>query len=65
MNQKILNITEYLQRGPILPRNAHYKAEQPPFVSGEQRDFFDEVRNDQELSEEHRDYWLEMEPKKR
>lgn len=64
IHREILSVAEYLQREPILPKKAHYKAEQTPFVS-EQRDFFDEIRSDQELSEEHRDHWLEMEPKNR
>ncbi len=64
INREILSVAEYLQGEPILPKKAHYKAEQTPFVS-EQRDFFDEVRSDQEISEEHRDRWLEMEPKVR
>lgn len=54
-------VAEYIQRRPTLAANARYKAKQQPQVS-QPTNFFDEVRNDQELSNEDRTYWLEFEP---
>lgn len=54
-------VAEYFQRRPLLAVNARYKAKQQPQVS-EPTNFFDEVRSDQEISNEDRAYWLEFEP---
>jgi hypothetical protein len=61
LHQGMQIVAEYFQRQPILAENARYKAKYQPQVS-EPRNFFDEVRSDQELSDEDRTYWLEFEP---
>ena len=53
-------VAEYLQRQPVLAENASYKANHQPKIS-EPRNFFDEVRGDQEIIDEYRDYWIEFE----
>jgi len=54
-------VAEYFQRPPILAVNARYKAKRQPHVS-KPTNFFDEVRNDTDLSNEDRAYWLAFEP---
>ncbi len=63
IRREVLSVAQYLKGEPILPRAASYKARQAPVVP-EQRSFFDEVREDQELDEERRKRWLDLEPRK-
>lgn len=53
----------YLQMQPAIPGRQRFKSDQTPQVS-EQVDFFDEVRADPDLTEEQRQRWLALEPKR-
>lgn len=52
-------VAAYLQGRPLLPNNAYFKADETPSVP-EQQDFFDEVLEDDSLSEERRQRLLAM-----
>jgi len=62
IHRGLLEVADYFQRPPMLPARAHYKADRQPRLA-EPRDFFDEVREDRELSDEYRNYWIEVEPR--
>jgi hypothetical protein len=53
-------IARYLTLPPMQPITARYKSSKAPKLD-EQRNFFDEVREDHLLSEEQRQYWLSKE----
>ena len=63
IRRELLSVARYLKGEPVLPRSARFKAQRAPSV-GEQRNFFDEVRADSELSEERRQHWLSLESRK-
>jgi len=53
-------IIAYLRQPPMLQAGQMYKSKQPPII-GKPQDFFDAVRNDGELTDEQRIYWLSFE----
>ena len=53
-------ITAYLGQPPMLQPGQMYKSKQPPII-GKPQDFFDAIRNDGELTDEQRTYWLSFE----
>jgi hypothetical protein len=53
----------YLQLPPTLSTTAQYEAERSP-TAAPQRDFFELVRIDRELTEEQKQRWLVLDPKK-
>lgn len=55
-------VDEYLQRAPSFAPAAQHHADQPPSV-GVQEDFFDAVREEDNMDEEQRRHWLDLEPK--
>lgn len=55
-----LEIVAYLKQPPILHLSYRYKSKKPPKV-GEQQSFYDAVRNDGELTDEQRIFWLSFE----
>lgn len=63
IDRDLLSGVQYLQFQPAIPRNQRFKSAQQPQVS-EQTNFFDEVRADTDLSEEQRQRWLALEPKR-
>lgn len=60
IHRGVPSIAEYFLQQPALSNKSSYKADQQPKVSA-QHDFFDEVRQDLELSDEYRNYWIEIE----
>lgn len=56
-------VERYLQGPPRYGRGVQHKADQAPSLPA-QEDFFDAVRCDQELTEDRRQRWLNLEPPK-
>jgi hypothetical protein len=57
-------VIAYLEQEPVIQRDLRYKSKQSPRL-GRQQNFFDAVRNDGELSDEQRTYWLSFEGRTR
>jgi hypothetical protein len=55
-------VLAYLRLPPTLSMSAQYKAERTP-TAAPQRDFFELVRMDRELTEEQKQRWLALDPK--
>ncbi|MCG3159182.1 MAG: hypothetical protein JMDDDDMK_00168 [Acidobacteria bacterium] len=53
-------IIAYLGQPPMLQSGQMYKSKQPPII-GKQQGFFDAIRNDGELTDDQRTYWLSLE----
>ena len=53
------NVDAYLQQGPVLIASTEHRAEQTPTLS-EPEDFFDAVRSDPTMSQEHAERWLAL-----
>jgi len=53
-------IIAYLGQPPMLQPGQMYKSKHPPTI-GKPQDFFDAIRNDGELTDEQRTYWLSFE----
>ncbi len=60
LNMDILSVAAYLQRPATIPQGVQFKSLQAPQV-GSQDDFFDVIRNDPDLTDEQRQYWLMFE----
>jgi hypothetical protein len=60
IKREVVSVARYLKGEPILPKSASFKSKRAPRV-GEQRNFFDEVRADPDLSDERRRHWLRLE----
>ncbi|SRR6266542_3674203 len=57
-------VNAYMQQEPMMQPNLRHKSKQSPKL-GQQQSFFDAVRNDSELSDEQRSYWLSFEGRTR
>jgi transcriptional regulator with XRE-family HTH domain len=54
------NVSDFFKQGPRLAVGANYRAAKRPIV-GTQQDFFDVVRNDTTMREEHKAFWVDIE----
>lgn len=60
LKQSVFVIAGYCQLTPVIPQGSRFKSKTPPSISP-QVNFFDEIRKDSEISDELRNYWLELE----
>ena len=63
LGRSVDTVFAYLQLPPTLSTSAQYKAEGTP-TAAPQRDFFELVRIDRELTEAQKQRWLALDPKK-
>jgi transcriptional regulator with XRE-family HTH domain len=61
LDRTVEDVVTFIQNSTMSAQGVRFKSQEQPELPLEKEDFFDAVRNDRELSEEQRKFWLEFE----